>query len=59
MSEVKSLFASKTIWGAFIAIIAGGMLSLGLSRLRATTLVPQKSIDQIRADVAAVKEHVT
>jgi hypothetical protein len=27
MSEVKSLFASKTIWGAFIAIIAG-VLSL-------------------------------
>lgn len=45
--------------GLVIAIIAGGMLSLGLSRLRATTLVPQKSIDQIRADVAAVKEHVT
>jgi hypothetical protein len=47
------------IVGLVIAIIAGGMLSLGVSRLRATTLVPQKSIDQIRADVAAVKEHVT
>lgn len=47
------------IVGLVVAIIAGGMLSLGLSRLRATTLVPQKSIDQIRADVAAVKEHVT
>ena len=27
MSEVKSLFASKTFWGAFVAMIAG-VLSL-------------------------------
>lgn len=47
------------IVGLIVATIAGGMLSLGLGRLRATTLVPQKSIDQIKADVAAVKEHVT
>jgi hypothetical protein len=47
------------IVGIVVAIIAGGLLAAGLKRLNATTLVPEKTLDQIRADVAAVKEHVT
>ncbi len=29
MTDVKSLFASKTIWGAVIALLAGGLSLLG------------------------------
>jgi hypothetical protein len=47
------------IVGVVVAIIAGGLLASGLKRLNSTTLVPEKTFEQIRADVAAVKEHVT
>ena len=29
MSDVKSLFASKTFWGAFVAMIAGALSLFG------------------------------
>lgn len=47
------------ILGVIVAVIAGGLVSVGLKRLHETTLVPEKTLNQIRADMAAVKEHVT
>ncbi len=29
MSEVKTLFSSKTFWGAFVAVLAGALPLLG------------------------------
>jgi hypothetical protein len=29
MSEVKSLFSSKTFWGAFVAVLAGALSLFG------------------------------
>jgi uncharacterized membrane protein YqjE len=51
-------------WGlllvGLLAAAGGGLLlSRGVQTIRTTNLVPDRSIDQIRADVATVKEHVT
>jgi uncharacterized membrane protein YqjE len=51
-------------WGlllvGLLAAAAGGLLlSRGLQAITSTNLVPDRSIDQIRADVATVKEHIT
>jgi uncharacterized membrane protein YqjE len=51
-------------WGLLLVGIlaaAGGglLLSRGIQTIKTTNLVPDRSIDQIRADVATVKEHVT
>lgn len=51
-------------WGLLLVGIlaaAGGglLLSRGIQTIKTTNLVPDRSIDQIRADVATVKEHIT
>jgi len=51
-------------WGlllvGLLAAAGGGLLlSRGVQAITSTNLVPDKSIDQFRADVATVKEHIT
>ena len=51
-------------WGlllvGLLAAAGGGLLlSRGIQAITSTNLVPDKSIDQFRADVATVKEHIT
>jgi uncharacterized membrane protein YqjE len=51
-------------WGlllvGLLAAAGGGLLlSRGIQTIKTTNLVPDRSIDQIRADVATVKEHIT
>jgi uncharacterized membrane protein YqjE len=51
-------------WGLLLVGIlaaAGGglLLSRGIQTIKTTNLVPDRSIDQIRADVATVREHIT
>jgi uncharacterized membrane protein YqjE len=51
-------------WGlllvGLLAAAGGGLLlSRGIQAVTSTNLVPDRSIDQFRADVATVKEHIT
>lgn len=51
-------------WGYLIvAVLIGGIgtgvLMKGVRDLRTASLVPQRTIEQIKADFATVKEHVT
>jgi uncharacterized membrane protein YqjE len=51
-------------WGlllvGLLAAAGGGLLlSRGIQTIKTTNLIPDRSIDQFRADVATVKEHVT
>jgi uncharacterized membrane protein YqjE len=51
-------------WGlllvGLLAAAGGGLLlSRGIQTIKTTNLVPDRSMDQIRADVATVKEHIT
>ena len=51
-------------WGlllvGLLAAAGGGLLlSRGVQAITSTNLVPDRSIDQFRADVATVKEHIT
>ena len=41
--------------GLVIVAILGG---IGMNRLKANSLVPQRTLNQIQQDVAAAKEHV-
>jgi len=45
--------------GILAAAGGGLLLSRGIQTIKTTNLVPDRSIDQIRADVATVKEHIT
>ena len=52
------------VWGlllvGLLAAAGGGLLlSRGVQAITSTNLVPDRSIDQFRADVATVKEHIT
>lgn len=44
--------------GILTAAVAAAALSKGLKDLKASRLVPDRSIQQLKADLAAVKEHV-
>jgi hypothetical protein len=51
-------------WGYLIVgVVAGGIgvgvLAKGLSDLKAANLMPDRTIDQVKADFQAVKEHVS
>lgn len=51
-------------WGlllvGLLALALGGILvSLGIRHFKSTNLVPDRSIGQIRADVATVRNHIT
>jgi drug/metabolite transporter (DMT)-like permease len=51
-------------WGfLLVGVIVGGLgvglLLKGVADLKAASLVPQRSIDQIKQDFATMKEHVT
>jgi Putative Actinobacterial Holin-X, holin superfamily III len=44
--------------GVLVAILSAVLVSRGLNALRATSLVPNRTIDQLKSDFATVKEHV-
>ena len=51
-------------WGLLLvglfAIAGGGLLlSRGIQHFKSTSLVPDRSLDQIRADVATVRDHIS
>jgi hypothetical protein len=45
--------------GLVVAAASAGLLSKGAKDIKATNLTPDRTLDQLRADVATVKEHVT
>jgi hypothetical protein len=47
-----------TLVGFITAIVAYVMLRRGLDDLKSAKLVPDRSIDQLKADLATMKEHV-
>jgi Putative Actinobacterial Holin-X, holin superfamily III len=47
-----------TIVGVVIGVLAAGLLVKGIDNLKATKVVPERTIEQLKADFATVKEHV-
>jgi uncharacterized membrane-anchored protein YhcB (DUF1043 family) len=47
-----------TIVGVVIGVLAAGLLLKGIDNLKATKVVPERTIEQLKADFATVKEHV-
>ena len=47
-----------TIVGVVIAIVGAGLLMKGINNLKGPALVPNRTIEQVRADVSLAKEHV-
>ena len=45
--------------GVLVAIIAAVLLLKGISDAKTTNLLPKRTMHQVRADIATVKEHVT
>jgi hypothetical protein len=42
-----------------VGLVVGGILAgIGISRLKANSLVPKRTLEQIQRDVTAAKEHV-
>ena len=46
-----------TIVCVVIAVFAAGLLVKGIDNLKATKVVPERTIEQLKADFATVKEH--
>src|SRR6476620_621093 len=44
--------------GILVAAAAGGLLMAGINRIKSTNLMPDRTLDQLKADFATVKEHV-
>jgi putative superfamily III holin-X len=44
--------------GIVVAAIAAALLMGGINRIKSTNLMPDRTLDQIKADLATVKEHV-
>lgn len=44
--------------GLVLAGVAAAVLMKGINNLKATSLVPDRTLEQLRADMATVKEHV-
>lgn len=44
--------------GAVGVVIGGILAGIGISRLKANSLVPKRTLEQIQRDVTAAKEHV-
>jgi hypothetical protein len=47
-----------TIVCMVIGVFAAGLLVKGIDNLKATKVVPERTIEQLKADFATVKEHV-
>jgi hypothetical protein len=46
------------IVGIVVAAAAAGLLMSGINRIKSTNLMPDRTLDQLKADFATVKEHV-
>jgi len=44
--------------GIIVAAAAAGLLIAGINRIKSTNLMPDRTLDQLKADFATVKEHV-
>jgi hypothetical protein len=44
--------------GIVVALIGAGLLMKGINNLKGSALVPNRTIEQVRADVSLAKEHV-
>ena len=44
--------------GLVVAGIAGALLLKGVNNIKSTNLMPDRTLDQLKADFATVKEHV-
>lgn len=44
--------------GAVVAVVGGALLMKGVNNLKGPALVPQRTIEQVRADFSVAKEHV-
>jgi hypothetical protein len=44
--------------GIVVAAIAGALLVGGINRIKSINLMPDRTLDQLKADFATVKEHV-
>jgi hypothetical protein len=44
--------------GIVVAAIAAALLMSGINRIKSTNLMPDRTLDQLKADFATVKEHV-
>jgi hypothetical protein len=44
--------------GIVVALVGAGLLMKGINNLKASALVPERTIEQVRADVSLAKEHV-
>lgn len=44
--------------GIVVAAIGAGLLMSGINRIKSTNLMPDRTLDQLKADFATVKEHV-
>ena len=47
-----------TIVGVAIAVVGAALLMKGINNLKGPALVPNRTIEQVRADVSLAKEHV-
>ena len=45
--------------GIVVAILGVVLLMSGINTVKSTTLLPERAMNQVRADIATVKEHVT
>lgn len=46
------------IVGLVFAAVAAALLMGGINRIKSTNLMPDRTLDQLKADLATVKEHV-
>jgi len=44
--------------GIVVAAAAAGLLMSGINRIKSTNLMPDRTLDQLKADFVTVKEHV-
>lgn len=58
VSTGLSPMAANLIVGFVVLVIGGIAVSVGLSRLRASNLVPERTIDQLQRDAAVAKDQL-
>jgi hypothetical protein len=47
-----------SIVGILVGAVAAGLLSKGINNLKASKVMPERTLEQLKADFATVKEHV-
>jgi hypothetical protein len=47
-----------SIVGILVAGVAAAVLSKGINNLKASKVMPERTLEQLKADFATVKEHV-